>query len=214
MTETIFQIVLHMSKTVTAVVEMTGYSGIAFLMALESTMVPLPSELIMPFAGFLAAEARFNMWFVILFGSTGSLGGSLISYFIGRFGGAALLRNLGKYLLLDEGDLETSERWFSKYGEITIIICRFVPVVRHLISIPAGVARMDLRKFCLYTIIGATAWNTILAYSGYLLRENWESLHYYMRPVSIAVFFVFVVLVVVFFYKHVAKKLLDRETSE
>ncbi|MBI3399489.1 MAG: DedA family protein [Deltaproteobacteria bacterium] len=207
MTETIFQIVLHMSKTVTAVVEMTGYSGIVFLMALESTMVPLPSELIMPFAGFLAAEARLNMWFVILFGGAGSLAGSLISYFIGRFGGAALVRNLGKYLLLDEGDLETSERWFSKYGEITIIICRFVPVVRHFISIPAGVARMDLRKFCLYTIIGATTWNAILAYSGYLLRENWESLHHYMRPISIAVFFVFVILVAVFFYKHIAKKI-------
>lgn len=210
--ETIFQIVLHMSKTISAVVGATGYAGIAFLMALESTMVPLPSELVMPFAGFLAAEGRFNIWLVIFFSSVGSLAGSLVSYYIGKFGGIPLVKNLGKYLLVDEGDLETSERWFSKYGEATIFICRFIPVIRHLISIPAGVARMDVRKFCIYTIVGAAIWNAILTYTGYLLRENWEVLHHYMRPVSIVIFFILSIAFAIFFYKHVAKKLLGRKT--
>ena len=210
--ETIFQLMLHMSKTVASVIEAAGYSGIAFLMALESTMVPLPSELVMPFAGFLAAEGRLNMWLVIFFSSLGSLAGSLVSYYIGKFGGIPLVKNLGKYLLVDEGDLETSERWFSKYGEATIFICRFIPVIRHLISIPAGVARMDVRKFCIYTIVGAAIWNAILTYTGYLLRENWEVLHHYMRPVSIVIFFILSIAFAIFFYKHVAKKLLGRKT--
>lgn len=210
--ETIFQLMLHMSQTVSAVVGAAGYSGIAFLMALESTMVPLPSELVMPFAGFLAAEGRLNMWLVIFFSGAGSLTGSLVSYYIGKFGGIPLVKNLGKYLLLDEGDLETSERWFSKYGEATIFICRFIPVIRHLISISAGVARMDVRKFCIYTIVGATIWNAILTYTGYLLRENWEVLHHYMRPVSIVIFFLLSIAFAIFFYKHVAKKLLGRKT--
>ncbi len=210
--EMIFQLVLHMSKTVSAVVDTGGYAGIFFLMALESTMVPLPSELVMPFAGFLAAEGRFNIWLVIFFSSAGSLAGSFVSYYIGKLGGIPLVRKLGKYVLLDDEDLETSERWFSKYGEITIFVCRFIPVIRHLISIPAGVARMDIRRFCIYTVIGAAIWNAILACLGYLLRENWEILHHYMRPVSIAVFLLLSIAFAVFFYKHIAKKLIGRKT--
>ncbi|MBI3399449.1 MAG: DedA family protein [Deltaproteobacteria bacterium] len=210
--EAIFQFILHISKTVVSVVEAGGYSGIIFLMALESTMVPLPSELVMPFAGFLAAENKLNIWLVIFFSSAGSIGGSLTSYYIGKIGGIPLVQRLGKYLLLDEGDLETAERWFSRYGEITILVCRFIPVVRHLISIPAGVATMDMKKFCLYTLIGATTWNAILAYGGYFLRENWEILHHYMRPVSIGVFLLLCIAFAVFFYKHIAKKLLGRKT--
>lgn len=200
-----------MSATVSAVVGATGYAGIAFLMALESTMVPLPSELVMPFAGFLAAEARLNIWLVIFFSGMGSLAGSLISYYIGNLGGTALVRKLGKYVLLDEEDLESSQRWFSRYGERTIFICRFVPVVRHLISIPAGIAGMDIKRFCLYTVVGATMWNAILACMGYLLRENWEVLHHYMRPVSIVVFMLLSIALAIFFYKHVAKKLLVKK---
>ncbi len=210
--ETIFQLVLHMSKTVSSVIGATGYAGIAFLMALESTMVPLPSELVMPFAGFLAAEGSLNIGLVIFFSSTGSLAGSLVSYYIGKLGGIPLVRKLGKYVLLDEEDLETSERWFSKYGERTIFICRFVPVVRHLISIPAGVAGMNIKRFCLYTVVGATMWNAILACIGYLLRENWEILHHYMRPVSIVVFLLLSIALAIFFYKHIAKKLISRKT--
>lgn len=210
--ETIFQLVLHMSRTISAVVGATGYAGIAFLMALESTMIPLPSELVMPFAGFLAVEARLNIWLVIFFSGMGSLAGSLISYYVGNIGGTALVRKLGKYVLLDEEDLESSERWFARYGERTIFICRFVPVVRHMISIPAGVAGMDIKRFCLYTVVGATIWNAILACIGYLLRENWEILHHYMRPVSIVVFMLLSIALSIFFYKHVAKKLISRKT--
>src|SRR3970040_2836152 len=210
--ETIFQICLYMSKTVSAVVGATAYAGIAFLMALESTMVPLPSELVMPFAGFLAAEARLNIWRVIFFNGMGSLAGSLVSYYIGKFGGIPLVRKLGKYVLLDEEDLESSQRWLARYGERTIFICRFVPVVRHLISIPAGIAGMDIKRFCLYTVAGATIWNAILAWIGYLLREHWEALPHYMRPVSIVVFLLLSIALAIFFYKHVAKKLLSRKT--
>lgn len=211
--DAIFQLISHMGRLVIAVIEASGYFGIAFLMALESTMTPLPSELVMPFAGFLAAEGRLNLWLVIIFSGAGSVGGSLISYYIGRFGGNPLVRRVGKYFLLDEEDLEMTERWFSKRGEITIFISRFIPVVRHFISIPAGIAKMNIGRFILYTFAGATLWNAILAYSGYLLRENWEALHHYMRPVSIIVFFLLIIAAAWFFYKHIAKKLLAKHPS-
>ena len=123
------------------ITDFLGYTGICFLMALESMVVPLPSELVMPFAGFLVHQGRFSFTGALIAATLGSLIGSLISYAMGYYGGEIFVKKIGRYLLLDEKDLEWSEKWFAKRGEATIFFARFVPVVRHLISIPAGLAK-------------------------------------------------------------------------
>src|SRR3989344_2465633 len=124
-----------------------GYFGVFVLMALESMIAPVPSEVVMPFAGYLALQGQFNFWLVLLASSLGSIFGSFLSYYIGFYGGRPLVLKFGRYLLVEEEHLEWTEKWFRKQGDKTIFISRFVPVVRHLISIPAGIAKMPMRRF-------------------------------------------------------------------
>lgn len=194
------------STFATATISALGYPGIVFLMALESMIVPLPSELVMPFAGYLVATGRFSFWLVVLASVIGSIIGSLLSYYLGAYGGEPLLKRYGKYALLDEEDLERTQAWFARRGEATIFIGRFIPVVRHLISIPAGVGKMDLKKFCAYTIAGATLWNGFLAWLGYLLGKNWESVRQHTEIVSIIVAVLLVIGAVWFIAHHIRRK--------
>src|SRR3989338_1196917 len=162
----------RLSELFTGIIASTGYFGIFILMVLESMVAPVPSELVMPFAGFLVADGKLNLWLVIIISTIASVTGSLISYFIAYFGGKELIHKFGKFVLLDKDELEWTERWFQKRGSITILISRFIPVVRHLISLPAGLARMDLKRFIFFTTIGATAWNTFLLLVGMQLRAE------------------------------------------
>jgi membrane protein DedA with SNARE-associated domain len=196
------------------VIGFLGYTGVAVLMALESMIFPLPSELVMPFAGFLVAEGKMNFGLVVLASSIGSLTGSLLSYWIGFYGGNKFVLKLGKYLLLDVSDLEKTEKWFSKKGTKTIFISRFVPVVRHLISIPAGIGKMDLGKFCLYTILGATTWNALLTYAGYLLGKNWSVIRHYSEYVSILVAVLLLIAGTYFVSRHIKNKRRERKALE
>jgi membrane protein DedA with SNARE-associated domain len=191
-----------------------GYFGIFFLMMLESMIVPIPSELVMPFAGFLVAKGEFSFAFVILFSSLGSILGSLLSYYIGMYGGEKAVLRFGRYIFLDETDLKKTEAWFKKSGEKTIFIGRLIPVVRHLISVPAGIGKMDLKKFCIYTIIGATIWNTFLAYLGYVLGKNWDKVRQFTEPISIVVAAVLVAGFVFFVFRHVQNKREYRKNSK
>ncbi len=191
-----------------------GYPGLVILMAMESMVFPLPSELIMPLAGFLVAEGKFDFWLVALFSSLGSLIGSLISYYLGQFGGNPLIIRFGKYLFLDATDLQKTEVWFNKSGEKTIFISRFIPVVRHLISIPAGIAKMDLKKFCVYTVLGATAWNMFLAYLGFLLGERWSEVKHYSEFFSIPVALLLLVAGGYFVYRHIQNKRKERQSEK
>jgi membrane protein DedA with SNARE-associated domain len=145
--------------------------------------------------------------------SLGSIVGSLISYYMGRYGGNAFVIKFGKYVLLDVEDLKKTERWFERRGEYTIFISRFIPVVRHLISIPAGIGKMDLKRFSLYTLVGASMWNFILVYAGYLLGEHWARIKHYSEPVSLTVAAVLVIAFVFFVYRHVRDKLRTRRPS-
>jgi membrane protein DedA with SNARE-associated domain len=156
----------------TLLIHYLGYGGIFILMALESMIFPIPSELIMPFAGFLIVTGQFDPVWVIVASSLGSIAGSLLSYGMGALGEPVVLR-YGRYLLLNKHHLEWTELFFFRHGGKTIFISRFIPVVRHLISIPAGLARMSLIPFILYTVAGATLWNGFLTYLGMRLRENW-----------------------------------------
>ena len=147
-------------------------------------MAPVPSELVMPFVGFLVVEEKFSLWAAIFAASLGSITGSLISYYVGYFGGRPVILKVGRYLLLNEEHLEWTERWFGRHGSWTIFVSRFVPVVRHLISIPAGLGRMRLLPFCVYTLIGATMWNSFLLWCGYKLRQNWMLVEQYSRELD------------------------------
>jgi len=187
----------------TKIVEATGYVGLVFLMAAESMILPIPAEAVMPFAGFLVAEGSMSAAAAIGFATLGSLVGSLLSYALGRFGGRPLVARFGKPLLLDESDLDAADRFFQRRGAITIFVGRFLPVVRHLISIPAGVGRMRLLPFYLYTVLGAGAWNAILIACGVVLRRNWDAILRYARWIDILVLVVLVGLLALLVVRHV-----------
>ena len=187
------------------IVSSLGYFGLFLLMTLESTMIPLPSELVMPFAGYLAYQGVFNFGVVCIAATLGTLFGSLVSYYIGRYWGKPFFDRYGKYFLVNNDDMKKTHDWFSKRGEKTIFFSRFIPIVRHLISIPAGIAKMDLKKFILYTLLGGLMWDTFLAYLGYQLGKNWELVHEYTQPISYAMVVVVILGIAYFYYKHIRK---------
>ena len=162
----------------TLFINQCSYFGVFVLMALESMIAPIPSELVMPFAGFLIFTGHFDPVAVMVASSLGSIVGSLLSYGMGRLGEPVVL-HYGRYLLLNPHHLEWTKKFFNRHGGKTIFICRFIPVVRHLISIPAGLARMHLVPFVLYTAVGATLWNGFLTYLGVRLKENWRIVQQY-----------------------------------
>jgi Uncharacterized membrane-associated protein len=175
------------------------------LMAMESMIFPVPSEAVMPFTGFLVYEEKFSWMGVFISSTLGSIIGSSISYLMGLYGGRAFILKYGKYFLLEKEHLEITEKFFSKYGEITILISRFIPVVRHLISIPAGMARMNFMKFIIFTTIGASAWNMFLAYIGYILKSNWKEIMKYSKVFDLIVILAIFLLSVYFLYKQFKK---------
>ncbi len=177
-----------------------GYFGVMILMTMESMIFPVPSEAVMPFAGFLVYEGKFTWLAVFIFSSLGSIIGSTLSYLMGYYGGRAFILKYGKYFLLERHHLELTEKFFNRYGEITILISRFIPVVRHLISIPAGMGKMNFFKFIIFTTIGASCWNMFLAYVGYVLKSNWQTLMKYSKIVDFFVIIGLIALVIYFVY--------------
>ncbi|HXJ57736.1 MAG TPA: DedA family protein [Verrucomicrobiae bacterium] len=176
------------TKMAVKVLDTTGYAGAAGLMALESMIVPIPSEAVMPFVGFQVADAKWNIWSAIASTSIGSLIGSLLSYWMGYFGGKPLVLKVGKYLLLHQRDLERTEQFFHRRsGLLTIFVARFIPVVRHFISIPAGMGKTPMLPFLAVTVVGATLWNTFLLLCGMKLREHWPVVQKYSHQVDIGI---------------------------
>ncbi len=162
------------------VLDTTGYAGAAFLMGLESMIFPVPSEAVMPFVGFLVADGKWGLTQAVLATSLGSFLGSYLSYLMGYYGGRPFVLKVGRYLLLDVEDLERTERFFHRQGgTLTLFLCRFIPVVRHLVSIPAGIGKMRFWPFAIATTAGATLWNGFLLACGYKLRENWSLVQTY-----------------------------------
>ena len=199
-------IVEKLVEYIVAGISAGGYFGVFALMALESMVAPVPSEVVMPFAGYLALQGRFDFWSVLLASSIGSIVGSLVSYYMGIYGGRPFILKFGKYLLLEEEHLEWTEKWFRQQGSKTIFISRFIPVVRHLISIPAGIAKMAMHKFLIYTFVGASIWNFMLLYAGFELGEHWDKIHEFSRELDI-IFIIGVALFLTYFvWKHHKKK--------
>jgi membrane protein DedA with SNARE-associated domain len=190
----------------THVIASIGYAGVFLLMTAESMVLPVPSEAVMPFAGFVVAEKSLGWVGVIASATLGSIAGSLIGYAIGKFGGRPFLARFGKYLLLDSADLAATDRFFQKRGSVTILICRFIPIVRHLISIPAGMASMKLVPFCAFTIIGAGLWNTFLTWCGFALRSNWTTVARYSHWIDIGVVVLIVGLIALYVGRHLLRR--------
>jgi membrane protein DedA with SNARE-associated domain len=165
-----------------------GYPAAAGLMALESMIAPVPSEAVMPFVGFLVADQKWSLWAAILATSIGSMIGSGCSYLLGYYGGRPLVLRVGKYLLLNVHDLERAREFFHRRaGALTILLSRFIPVVRHFISIPAGTGRMPVMPFFAATLLGATLWNSFLLICGMKLREHWTLVQHYSHQIDIVV---------------------------
>ncbi len=177
----------QLSAAFTGLISSTGYFGVFVLMVLESMVAPVPSELVMPFAGFLVADGKMDLFIVILVSSVASLTGSLISYFIAYYGEKGMIHRFGKLFFLDRKELDWTEKWFKKHGDATVFVSRFVPVIRHLISLPAGLAKMKLGRFIVSTITGATLWNTFLLWTGIQLRERWDLIRTYSEQLDVII---------------------------
>jgi membrane protein DedA with SNARE-associated domain len=168
--------------------EVGGYAAAGGLMALESMIAPVPSEAVMPFVGFLVADGKWNLTAAVGATSAGSILGSLLSYWMGYYGGKPLVLKVGRYLLLNVHDLERTERFFHRRaGTMTLFLSRFIPVVRHFISIPAGIGRMPMIPFLVATFVGSTIWNTFLLACGMKLREHWTVVQKYSHQVDYVV---------------------------
>jgi membrane protein DedA with SNARE-associated domain len=182
-----------------------GWLGVFIAMAVESAAIPLPSEVIMPLAGwFLIKDAGHPVWWVLVAGVVGALGnvvGSAILYWIGALGGRPLLLKYGKYILISPHHIEMADRWFAEKGEATAFFSRLLPVVRTFISLPAGIARMNFGKFILYTFFGALVWSTALAAGGYVAGANWEEFRNKMRPFDYPIAAAVLIVLIVFFVR-------------
>ena len=191
------------SSWIIGVISFLGYGGVILLMAIESANIPLPSEVIMPFSGFLVAQGQLNLWLVALAGAVGCLVGSVFSYFLGAYGGRPLIFRWGKYILISHHDLELADRWFDKYGEITVFFARLLPIVRTFISFAAGIAKMNFWRFCLYTFLGSLSWCLLLAYIGQKLGENWEEIKGYFHGLDWMIVGLIVLLIAWWIWRHV-----------
>ncbi len=183
-----------------------GYGGIVLLMALESACMPVPSEIVMPFAGFLVAQGGSGMSLVgiTIAGSVGCTLGSIAAYVFGFYAGRPLILLYGKYIFIREKHLISAEEWFEKWGDKATFIARLLPVIRTVISLPAGIAKMNFKKFVFYSFAGSVPWTFMLAYVGYVLGSRWESIKGIFRELDIIV--VVAVIAVVVYYAYRIKR--------
>lgn len=202
MSSFIEEIIAVLSRFVIATISKFGYTGILVTMAIESACIPLPSEIIMPFSGYLVSTGQFSMLGVTLAGAVGNVVGSVVAYYVGMWGGRPFVERYGPYLLISHRDLDAADRWFEKYGEAAVFISRMLPVVRTFISLPAGIARMHFPRFVLFTFIGALPWCYLLAYIGLKMGERWEELREYFHQFDVAIGVLLVLVLGYFLWSH------------
>ena len=205
-------ILVWLSSIIISVISATGYFGVFFLMALESACIPIPSEVIMPFSGFLVWEGRFVLWQVVVWGAVGNLIGSVVAYAVGFYGGRRVIEKYGKYILISRHDLALADNWFQKYGQATVFFSRLLPIVRTFISLPAGIARMNFKKFCVYTLLGSLLWSFFLAYAGLIAGENWDLLKVYFHKFDIIIGGLIILGAAWWIYRHIKSRKLEVES--
>jgi len=169
------QLIETLGSMIVSVISATGYFGVLVLMAIESACIPLPSEIVMPFAGYLVSTGQLNLWLVALAGAVGCNLGSTVAYAIGFWGGRPLAERWGRYVLLNPHDIDVAERFFTRFGALTVFVGRLLPVVRTFIALPAGFARMNMWAFQIYSFVGSLIWCLLLAWVGEQLGIQWDS---------------------------------------
>lgn len=201
-----FELISNISSWALEVINTTGYIGVFVLSALESAAIPIPSEVVIPFSGFLVASGKFSVLGVVVVSTCANLVGSIVLFLIGRSGGRWILEHYGKYVFIHKKDLDVADRWFSRYGSAAVFWGRMLPVVRTFISLPAGVAKMSLPRFSLFTFLGALPWNFVLVLIGLKAEENWDLLHNYFRKADIFIVILIIAGAVWYITRHLNKK--------
>jgi membrane protein DedA with SNARE-associated domain len=197
------RILVALSAFVVAGISTLGYSGVVLMMAIESACIPLPSEIIMPFSGYLVATGRFDLQLVALAGALGCLLGSYVAYYVGANGGRRFLLRYGKWVLIAPHEIEIADRFFDRWGSPAVFTARLLPVVRTFIAFPAGVARMRLLQFSIYTLVGSYIWCLALAWAGMKLGENWNALVPYFHQFHEVIAVVLVIAGAAFLYHRI-----------
>jgi membrane protein DedA with SNARE-associated domain len=197
------KIISGISAFIIAAISTLGYGGVVLMMAIESACIPLPSEVIMPFSGYLVATGRFDLQLVAISGALGCLLGSYLAYYVGANGGRRFIERYGRYLLIAPHELETADRFFERWGSIAVLSSRLLPVIRTFIAFPAGVSRMRLLPFTIYTLIGSYFWCLILAYAGMKLGQHWDHLAPYFHRFDAVIGIVLVVGAAALLYNRI-----------
>lgn len=209
----IAKLVALVASFIVATISTLGYGGVVLLMAIESACIPLPSEIIMPFAGYLVFRGELQLWLVACAGGLGCVLGSLVAYWIGARGGRPLVEKYGRYILVSHRDLDVADRWFQRHGDIIVFIGRLLPLVRTFIAFPAGVARMPLIKFIVYTFVGSFIWCWALAWIGLRLGEHWDTLGPWFHRFDTVIVVVVVLGFVWYVWRHLRNLLRSRVDS-
>ncbi|MEQ6340561.1 MAG: DedA family protein [Gammaproteobacteria bacterium] len=196
------KIITLLAGFIIATISRLGYGGVVLLMAIESACIPLPSEIIMPFAGYLVFTGEMQLWLVALAGAVGCVLGSLVAYYVGAWGGRPLVEKYGKYILVSHHDLALADRWFQRYGDITIFVGRLLPVIRTFIAFPAGISRMAMGRFVVYTFVGSYIWSWGLAWVGMKLGQNWNTLGVYFHRFDAIIGVILVIALVWYVRRH------------
>jgi membrane protein DedA with SNARE-associated domain len=176
-----------LSGWITGVITALGYPGVFFLMAGESACLPIPSEVVLPFAGYVAYRGNFDLVTVVLVATVGQVAGAVAAYYVGALGGRPLVVRYGKYVLLDSAHLAMADRWFERWGSKAIFASRLLPIIRTFIAFPAGVAKMDIRRFIVYTFVGSLPWTFALTFLGYKLGPHWEDILRFFERMDVVV---------------------------
>jgi len=196
----------HITQWITANITHLGYSGIVIMMGIESACIPLPSEVIMPFGGYMVYKdpAQYSIWWMGVAGALGCVWGSMVAYWAGKFGGRPFVEKYGRYILVRHRDLDKADMWFKKHGEAAIFFSRLMPVVRTFISFPAGISRMHFGRFIVYTFVGSLPWCLGLAWVGKALGNQWDTrLKAYFHKADVAIVAVLLALFALYIYHHV-----------
>lgn len=198
-------IISNLANFVIQIISNTGYLGIFTLMIAESALIPIPSEIIMPFSGYLASTGKLDPILIIISGSIGNLIGSLIAYLVGVKLGREFILKYGRYILLKKSHLDWTESYFKKYGDGSTFVSRLLPAVRTYISLPAGLAKMNLKKFSIYTLAGSLIWSTLLTYVGITLGHEWTKIRQYSDYIDAMVIIGLIILIIVIIKKRIGK---------
>lgn len=201
----ITNILAWLAAIVIKIISASGYLGIFGLMTMESACILVPSEVTMPFSGYLTTTGRFVLPLVIILGTLGNLFGSIIAYLIGFYGGRPLVDKYGKYVFINQGEIDKAQKFFDKYGSLSVFFSRLLPIIRTFISLPAGIAKMKFWRFSFYTFIGSLFWSAILAYIGVFLGSRWQTIEVYFRKFDWLVGILLIIGIIYFIYKKYEK---------